>query len=650
MEQEGIPFSNTEAARHHLERVAAVLSPALARALPSLLEESPDPDSAIIFLERFVEKCPEVIHQFEHRNFLLHYAVVVFGHSRYLAETLIQNPDLLQAFLREKNLDRSFSREEFEEGLARLRSRSFETDISRILARFKRREYVRIMLRDVLKLATLAETTAEISALSDVLIENALREAHSRLQRRYGMPRNIDNSGRLVDTHFAVLSFGKLGGNELNYNSDVDLFYIFGDGEGPPDAAITNHEYFIRLSQEITEILSCVTPEGPVFRIDLRLRPQGNEGELAVSMSHALRYYEASAHDWEKQALIKLRHSAGDLRLARGFIRRVQTYVYSLEDPQTLSATRNSVEGITNSQASAIKLNFRAIKTALEARERMAKSRSGHNMIDRDDDPGINVKLGCGGIRDVEFLVQCLQRVYGGVEPWLRSRGTLFSLQKLHDKGHISGHEFHELTSAYEFLRHLEHRLQLLNGRQTHRLPISGLDLRIIQRAMEGYAPGEDRGSDLVELVRRKMSAVAEIYLRVIDQQNVRSQSEEQQTQFQLQRTTIATGVEQSNRDNGRQPGPHHGQWSRGERQWRRSARASRSCGLDRRWRDRGRDTADPFQEHCRFGAMSGLHEILPGSIRASCRRRKDSATHQYGHAGWHGDGIHRDRAKVWNF
>ena len=119
----------------------------------------------------------------------------------------------------------------------------------------------------------------------------------------------------------------------------------------------------------------------------------------------------------------------------------------------------------------------------------------------------INVKIDRGGIRDIEFLVQCLQRVYGGAELWLRSGGTLFSLQKLHDKHHLSGKEFHDLTSAYEFLRHLEHRLQLRQGQQTHRLPVTESDLRILQRAMEGYAPGQN-SQPLIwsALVRQRMA------------------------------------------------------------------------------------------------------------------------------------------------
>src|SRR5437879_8376451 len=134
----------------------------------------------------------------------------------------------------------------------------------------------------------------------------------------------------------------------------------------------------------------------------------------------------------------------------------------------------------------------------------------------------VNVKLDRGGIRDVEFLVQCLQRVYGGAEPWLRSGGTLFSFQKLHDKGHISGNEFHELTNAYEFLRHLEHRLQLRQGLQTHELPASQSELRILERSMEGYDSGQDRMADVTIAVCRRMEAVARIYNRIIHHQQIR--------------------------------------------------------------------------------------------------------------------------------
>lgn len=502
-----IPFRDPELARQNLTRLSAKLSSSLTNAVPALLEQTPDPDCALILFERLLSESTQELHRLLDRHpFLGHYAIAAFGHSRFLGETLIRNVDLFQSFLREKNLDRSFSREEFAEALARFRSRSFETDTSLLLARFKRREYIRIMLRDVLKIAPLAETTAEISALADVLIEDALREAESRLLTKFGLPQHLDENVRLASTPFAVLSLGKLGGKELNYCSDVDLLYLYGNGSDSPDSPISNHEYFIRLAQQVTDILSRVTVEGPVFRIDLRLRPQGHEGELAISLAQALRYYAETAHDWELQALIKVRCSAGDTGLARQFIRSVQPYVYSPN------------------------VNFAAIKTALVSREKMHARRK----VRPESEAEVNVKIDHGGIRDIEFLVQCLQRVYGGAEPWLRSGGTLFSLQKLHDKGHLTGKEFHDLSTTYEFLRHIEHRLQLRMGQQTHRLPAAPGDREVLRRAMQLPTAGE-RLTDIASLVRRRMATVSTIYLRVIFQQQARKDEHIPETQFQLQ-------------------------------------------------------------------------------------------------------------------
>jgi [glutamine synthetase] adenylyltransferase / [glutamine synthetase]-adenylyl-L-tyrosine phosphorylase len=518
---DSIPFRDRDAARLGYERVALKLSPSMAATLCGLLADSPDPDSGLLLFERLVnETSPQILHLMESHPFLAHYSVAVFGTSRYLGETLVRNPDLLNAFQRERRLDHSYSHDEFAEALARFRSRSFERDVSLLLSRFKRREYVRIMLRDVLRIAPLAETTAEISALSDVLVQDALREAESAMEHRFGLPQHLDLQGRALTTPFAVLSLGKLGGNELNYSSDIDLLYLYGDGHEFPAAQISNREYFVRLAQQLTEILSRPTAEGAVFRIDLRLRPQGNEGELAINLSNALRYYSETAHDWERQALIKVRYSAGNVALVREFIRRVQPQVYSE------------------------KINFAAIKTALVAREKIDRKR--RKQIAAGGDESINVKVDRGGIRDVEFLVQCLQRVYGGAEPWLRSGGTLFSLQKLHDKRHISGHDFHELTSAYSFLRHLEHRLQLREGQQLHRLPRSGHDLQILQRSMSGLTPGYNL-SDLAVFVRQRMAAVSEIYQRIIYQQQAATPQQENEGEFQLRMLSGIATADQSN-------------------------------------------------------------------------------------------------------
>ena len=177
------------------------------------------------------------------------------------------------------------------------------------------------------------------------------------------------------------------------------------------------------------------------------------------------------------------------------------------------------------------KVNFVAIKTALVAREKIDRKR--RKQIAAEGNESINVKVDRGGIRDIEFLVQCLQRVYGGAEPWLRSGGTLFSLQKLHDKRHISGRDFHELTSAYSFLRHLEHRLQLREGQQVHRLPRSEQELQVLQRSMSGLTPGYTL-ADLTVSVRERMAAVAEIYQRIIYQQQTAITPQENEDEFQL--------------------------------------------------------------------------------------------------------------------
>lgn len=563
----GLPelhFRDAEAAARNLASLRRLVPEKVYESLSALLPATPDPDAVVNQFERLAETAwgnsssagsggaaaattgretftpitaaigaamPELLRLLEKHPSLVHYAAVVFGSSPWLGETLIHNPDLFYSFVRERRLERTHSREELQEDFARMRSRSLETDTAGLLARFKRREYIRIMLRDVLGIATLAETTAEISALADVIIEEALRETNSLLQHRFGAPRRLDAEGRLVDSRFAVLSLGKLGGNELNYSSDVDLLYLYDGGAEPEGAEISNREYFIRLAQQTTELLSRHTKEGPVFRIDLRLRPQGGEGEPAVPLAHAIHYYSQVAHDWELQAMIKARHSAGDLGLAREFVRAVQPYVYRPE------------------------VNFVAIKTALETREKIGSHRR-RSLLQQaapkaesacpDRSRGalvgvgadIDVKLDRGGIRDIEFLVQCLQRVYGGSEGWLRSRGTLFALQKLHDKEHISGKDFQNLTTAYEFLRNLEHRLQLQHGQQTHRLPQSRADIEALARSLTREGTLAPTPEEFLAHVQRRMAAVAEIYQRVIYQE----QNQDQETlKFELQTEVAAT-------------------------------------------------------------------------------------------------------------
>ncbi|MGA9568100.1 MAG: putative nucleotidyltransferase substrate binding domain-containing protein [Candidatus Korobacteraceae bacterium] len=491
----GIEFREHGTGVRHLARICECLPPATFAAACRFLGDSPDPDSAVVMLERLLESGPEGwASTIAGQPSLLHYAIVVFGHSAWLGETLLQNGDLFQRFNGDEKLEHSFSKEEFRQEFSRLCSHSAAHDLAMSLARFRKREYARILLRDTLGIAKLAETTEEISALADALIEEALSAVTEKLRQRYGSPRWVGSEGQVQDSRFSVLSLGKLGGNELNYSSDVDLLFLYDSGIEPTGAAISNREYYILMAQDITELLSRRTREGQVMRIDLRLRPEGHEGELVVPLPRAIQYYSEVAQDWELQAMIKARHSAGDANLAREFVRAVAPYVY-----------RPTV-------------NFAAVKTALQARERIDK-RGRHLVSGPSARRTINVKLDRGGIRDIEFLVQCLQRMYGGEERWLRSRGTLSALQKLHDKQHISGKDFHNLNKAYEYLRHLEHQLQLRQGRQSHQLPTDPTELTVLAKRMSRVEAGAPSPDEFESQLQAKMAAVADIYRRIVYQE-----------------------------------------------------------------------------------------------------------------------------------
>ena len=284
----------------------------------------------------------------------------------------------------------------------------------------------------------------------------------------------------MYPARFAVLSLGKLGGNELNYSSDIDLLYLYDDAEDAGAIAIPAREFFIRLAQELTAVLSTVSADGPVFRVDLRLRPQGTSGEMVVGCSQALRYYRGVAEDWELQALLKLRSSAGDVTLGREFVEQAQELIYCRE------------------------LSLSAIKTAAHSLERIQRGGMRHGAA------WLDVKNGPGGLREIEFAVQCLQRVHGGGESWLRASGTLFALQKLHDKRHIGDAEFRELGATYGLLRAIEHRLQCSQGAQAHRLPDSAMEQAALFRSLGDAAVGG------VAALRQAMESSSSLCARVL--------------------------------------------------------------------------------------------------------------------------------------
>jgi glutamate-ammonia-ligase adenylyltransferase len=495
-----VSFQDKARAEANLAHMEQHLAPSLLAPLASLLTQSPDPDGALNLLERWAHAAkPEHFRELERFPTALTYLVAIFGYSAFLAETFLVEPGLAIQFARDRNFTKLKSKEDLMQDYARFATTSPDPWLSAQLARWKRRNYLRIVLKDVLRLSTLGETTAEISALADVILTNTLLYCDQELEKRYGQPQYRDTQGRIVRAGFSLLSLGKLGGNELNYSSDIDLLFLYShDGEtaggSEADSVISNKEYFVRLAHAITRTITQVTPHGSIFRIDLRLRPEGDQGDLAISLKSSLDYYERRARDWELQMLIKARHSAGDARLTREFLHGVDSYIYQ-------SPT-----------------DFEAVESVLWAREKISQKLR----VSRED--AIDVKLHQGGIRDIEFLTQCLQRLHGSEDPWVRSGGTLFALRKLNDKGWLSDGDFATLTSAYEFLRRTEHRVQLEMGQQTHRLPGERAALDRLARRV-GIEPnrGEPPGEALLRLVHDCFARVSGIYQRVIHPRAVRA-------------------------------------------------------------------------------------------------------------------------------
>ena len=513
-----IKFNEPGAAEANLALLRGQLSPQLWERLPTLLAQLPSPDDALNFLERYLREAPaSVTRHLEAHPAALHYLLSLFSYSRFLSESLVQEPELILWLDRRgpnEGLERMKSRDDVLEDCYRFSTMAFELPAAVFLARFKRREYLRITLRDVLNLASLSEVCLELSNLADVLIERALRLCAAKLENLYGVPQWSDERGGLQPARMTVLALGKLGGQELNYSSDIDLIFLYdhdGETSGPAGGgeagAISNLEYFVRLAQAILKMLSDATPEGAVFRIDMRLRPEGQQGDLAVSYATALEYYRTRGREWELQMLIKARVTAGEISTGETLLREVHPLIYPREaGAGVVQAVRDAREEISR---------------ALEQRGQGDQGAGGN-----EDAAAWNVKLSPGGIRDIEFIAQCLQRIHGGRDAWVSGRGagtTLVALQHLHDKGYLSQRDFYRLSAAYEFLRKVEHRLQLRDGLQEHVLPRKAeARNRIARRSGVEHAtlPGGSSGAgsageELLARIRRYFEEVQEIYERV---------------------------------------------------------------------------------------------------------------------------------------
>jgi len=443
---------------------AELLAPFLPRLLQEM-SEAPDPDMALNNLERLAAQGERaaLFRILGGHPGALHLVARLGGTSQFLADTLRRRPTLF-AWLLEPGTMRQWLGDELAAELTQS-ERAFDRPEARwnALRRFKYRQLLRIGCRDILGDADLTVTTEELSRMADVCLEAAWRWTEEELRRRYGEPRAEDGT----PTGLAVIGMGKLGGDELNYSSDIDLVFVYGDdGEttGGSEGSVPNGDYFAEGARAVVEALESVTEEGHAFRVDLRLRPEGRMGGVVLSLEGYRTYLTERAELWERQALIKARFSAGHAGVAARFFDLVRPFVFRPGvDPDIVEAVRGMKAQIDKS------LRAKGVQRR-------------------------HVKLGVGGIREVEFLVQALQLLYSGDDPWLRERNSLRAIFRLTERGYLPQSLGRFLGEALTFLRTVEHRLQILDEFQTHTLPEDAASLgRLARRLGSTLPPTEAR-------------------------------------------------------------------------------------------------------------------------------------------------------------
>ena len=411
------------------------------------LPRTSDPDRALNNLERFMAATRNPLSLgslFDRDRESLPILLQIFSTSQHLSDLLVLDAEAYD--LLRMTEGQPVKRDTLVAELAaEIDALDDEAAVLAEIRRFKRRETLRIAYGDIIRQQRLQVVTEQISFLADACVEAALRFARRRLETKRGVARRPD--GRAA--RFVILGMGKLGGVELNYSSDIDLIFLY-DGEGKTDGAhsLGNGEYFDRLARDVVRLLTEATVLGYVYRVDLRLRPQGEQGPLVPSVESAMRYYDVMGRTWERQAFVKARPVAGDLDLGREFLDYLEPWVYrrylGLADITGIKALKRRIER-------------RAASEGQDSR---------------------NVKTGRGGIRDIEFVIQFLQLLNGGDLPALRTGNTLEAMAQLEGVGCLTHQERQMLEEHYGFLRKIEHRLQIMFDLQTHLMPEDADELR----------------------------------------------------------------------------------------------------------------------------------------------------------------------------
>ena len=390
---------------------------------------------------------------------LIRPVIFCFGASNYLSEILIRTPEYFHDIIDEDVMEQQKTSETMYQELKQSISRfaSVEQKL-RILRRYKRRETLRIGLRDLLKTADVATTTLELSNLAEAALQHCYEIGRDQIMKpKFGTPLNEDGD---APCRFAIIGMGKLGGYELNFSSDIDLIFVYSD-DAHTDTGTDNSEYFSRLCEFIIKAMSEITPGGYVFRVDIRLRPESSAGVIIRSMESYESYYEGWGDLWERQALIKARPVAGDMEFGDEFMRMIQPFVY-----------QRYLDGVTLTE---IKADIRRTKARIEER-----------LISENTSLERHVKLGPGGIRDIEFTVQCLQMIHGAKRKSLCSHNTLETLAALKENAFLDPEEADALSTAYRFLRTVENGIQIEDDQQRYSIPEGETEARELARRI-GY-------------------------------------------------------------------------------------------------------------------------------------------------------------------
>ena len=483
-----------------------------------LIRDLPDPAAAKRFLGQFAEKHSAPSAKLHKREALLSDALTLAAFSPLLATTMLQHPEHLWWLERKRRDSGVRSTDELVESLAQFSLTNSTLEPQILFARFRRRELLRIYLRDIRRLATIAEITEEISNLADAILDSALKLARHETDNRFGLPQETDEKGRALPARFCIAALGKLGSRELNYSSDIDLLFIYSNegtttGKGPR-GQVTNREYFVKLAEYVVKLVGAQAGEGAAYRVDLRLRPHGTLGALAMSVDDTVNYCKAEARAWERQVLIRSRGCAGHIELFKEFFAKVETSVFSKDE---------------------------TVESAL-ANVRRSKERIDLDQLNRR---GYNVKLGRGGVREIEFIAQALQLAYGGRDKWLRSPHTLISLSRLADRRHLSESELTELAAAYEFLRRTEHILQMENGLQTHTVPDEPEKRELVGRRMT-FAGGGDFEVDLNSHVANVSRTFARVFGEAVREESPDADISEIPNATDRTRSYVLASIEKS--------------------------------------------------------------------------------------------------------